>query len=107
DIFRLRPGGLVLTSLGNKQRAQVSGGEQVFFAGGEEYALSTGTVAGTGGDGQQGSHWTDDFFTGQFIGIMDSTGSEGDRDVITSSDLTAFNFFGFKLNPAAKVYEVL
>ncbi len=107
DIFRLRPGGLVLSSLGNKQRAQVSGGEQVFFAGGEEYALSTGTVAGTGGDGQQGSHWKDDALTGQYIGTMDPTGTEGDRDVLTAADLTALNSFGYKINPSSKVYEVL
>jgi hypothetical protein len=107
DLFRLRPGGLVLTSLSNRQRAQVSGGEQVFFAGGEEFALSTGTVAGTGGDGQQGSHWKDDSLTGQYIGTMDPTGTEGDRDVLTAADLTALNAFGYKINPAAKVYEVL
>jgi uncharacterized protein (TIGR03437 family) len=107
DLFRFRTGGLTLSSLGNRPRAQVSGGEQVFFPGGEEYGLSTGTPTGTGGDGQQGGHWKDDSSTSQYIGLMDPGISDGERGLLTAADLTALNFFGYRLNPAAKVNELL
>jgi hypothetical protein len=58
-------------------------------------ALSTGRPDGTGGDGEQSSHWKDDRMTGQYIGVMDPTLADGQRDVITENDLAALRSFGY------------
>jgi uncharacterized protein (TIGR03437 family) len=107
DLFRFRPGGLVFSSLTNSPRVQVAGGAQTFFAGGEEYALSTGTPDASNGDNNQGSHWKADEQTGRYIGILDPTSSAGERDDITSADLVALSNFGYQLNPNAQVFELL
>ncbi len=107
DFFRFRPGGLNLGSITSVPRVQLAGGEQVFFTGDAEVGLSTSSNAGTGGDGRQGSHWKDDSLTGKYIGVMDPTASMGMRGVITDADLTALNYFGFRINSEAIVSEVL
>jgi uncharacterized protein (TIGR03437 family) len=105
DLFRFRPGGLVFNSLGTRQRVMVAGGEQTFFAGGDEFGLATGTPAGTNGDGNQGSHWKDFEQTGAYVGIMDPTGARGERLDLTAADLIALNYFGFQLNNSLQVFE--
>ncbi len=107
DYFRFRPGGLVLNSLGARQRVMVAGGEQTSFFGGEEYGLATGTNAGTNGDTNQGSHWKDFEQTGIYVGVMDPTGARGERLDLTAADLIAINFFGYQLNSDLRVFEQL
>jgi hypothetical protein len=94
DIFRFRPG-TSLDTFATAQRILSSGGTQDFFDGSREVALSTGRPDGTGGDREQASHWKDDRFTGQYIGIMDPTLSDGERQVITGNDLAALRSFGY------------
>ncbi|MGH9936531.1 MAG: NF038122 family metalloprotease, partial [Blastocatellia bacterium] len=66
DLFRFRPG-VTSGSFSAAQRILSSGGEQVFFGGGPELALSTGQPDGNGGDGRHPSHWKDDALTGRYI----------------------------------------
>jgi hypothetical protein len=68
----------------------------VYFAGDSGLPLSTGRPDGSGGDGQQASHWKADDLTGQYIGIMDPTIARGDREVITANDLIALDSFGYQ-----------
>jgi hypothetical protein len=96
DFFRFRPG-INSGGFGTAQRIQSSGGEQVFFAGGEVLAFSTGRPDGTGGDEEQASHWKDDAITGVRIGIMDPTLSSGTRTELTDNDLAAFAMMGFAI----------
>ena len=94
DLFRFRPG-TTLDTFSTALRILSSGGTQDFFDGSKEVALSTGRPDGTGGDREQASHWKDDRLTGQYIGIMDPTLSDGERDVITENDLAALRSFGY------------
>lgn len=107
DFFRFRPGGLRSSDIGSAARLQVAGGEQVYFNGESEFGLSTSANNQTGGDGRQGSHWKDDSLTGQYVGVMDPTIPDGFRGVIAAADLTALNYFGYKINPSTPVGEVL
>jgi len=97
DLFRFRPG-ITLETFSTAQRILSSGGEQVFFAGPPALPLSTGRPDGSGGDGNQASHWKDDALTGQYIGIMDPTARPGERDEITENDLKALDFFGYRVS---------
>jgi hypothetical protein len=97
DLFRFRPG-TTLDTFQTAQRILSSGGSQDFFDGSIEIALSTGRPDGTGGDRQQSSHWKDDRLTGQYIGVMDPTLSDGKRDAITANDLAALKSFGYIIN---------
>ena len=94
DIYRFRPG-ITLDSFATAQRVLSSGGSQDFFDGSREVALSTGRPDGTGGDREQSSHWKDDRLTGEYIGVMDPTLSDGERDTITENDLAALRSFGY------------
>lgn len=96
DLFRFRPGASS-DAFGSAQRILSSGGSQDFFNGSLELALSTGRPDGTGGDREQASHWKDDRFTGEYIGIMDPTLADGQRKTITSNDVAALGWFGFAL----------
>jgi hypothetical protein len=100
DLFRFRPG-TSLSTFATAQRILSSGGNQDYFAGGQDLALSTGRPDGTGGDGEQSSHWKDDFYTGQYIGIMDPTLADGERDEITDNDLAALKSFGYSIGTSA------
>jgi hypothetical protein len=93
DIFRLRPG-TTINSFSMAPRVLSSGGEQVFFAGGAELALSSGRPDVTGGDERQASHWKDDLLTQQYLGIMDPTARRGQRLDISQNDLDALAFIG-------------
>lgn len=60
------------------------------------YSMSTGAK---GGDGRQASHWKDDAFTGNFIGIMDPSLSSGVSEPITAADLRAMELIGYDTIP--------
>ena len=96
DFFRFRPG-VTSGTFTTAQRVQSSGGDQVFFAGGTALPLSTGRPDGTGGDGEQASHWKDDALSGVRIGIMDPTLNSGVRTELTSNDLNAFAMIGYNV----------
>ena len=96
DLFRFRPG-TTLETFATSQRILKTGGEQRFFAGGAEHALSTGNPRGENGDNQQASHWKDDAQTGVHIGIMDPTVSVSSRFVLTKADLEAFAVIGYDI----------
>jgi uncharacterized protein (TIGR03437 family) len=106
DIFRFKPG-ITLPNFMITNRLQLSGGDQIFFAGGNEIALSTGRPDGSGGDGAQASHWKADEDTGQYLGVMDPTISSGRREAETANDLLAFDTFGYRLNSGLTVTEEL
>ena len=97
DIFRFRPG-ITINAFTDAQRVQQSGGDQVFFGGATQLALSTGRANGSGGDGRQASHWKDDALSGQYLGVMDPTLREGFRAALTPNDLAALEAMGYHLN---------
>ncbi len=99
DLFRFRPG-TGPASFTASQRVLSSGGEHVHFDGAPELLLSTGRPDGTQGDTRQSSHWKDDAFTGNFIGIMDPTIPRGRREQLTDNDRRAINFFGYQVGAA-------
>ncbi|HEV8483626.1 MAG TPA: NF038122 family metalloprotease, partial [Blastocatellia bacterium] len=103
DLFRMRPGSPFSTG----DRILSSGGSQVYFAGGASYPLSTGRPDGTGGDGQPASHWKDDKFSGDRIGIMDPTIPQGKRQTITLKDLAALDKFGYTIRPFGNTRPVI
>jgi uncharacterized protein (TIGR03437 family) len=96
DFFRFRPG-VTLGDVSTAPRVLASGGSQVFFGGGPELGLSTGRPDGTGGDGNQASHWKADELTGVYVGVMDPTAGRGQREPITQNDLAAFDTIGYRL----------
>jgi hypothetical protein len=96
DWFRFRPG-VTTGSFTSAQRVQSPGGDHVHFAGGLVHAMSTARGDGTGGDGQQASHWKDDAQSGTRIGIMDPTLSAGARSELTAADLLAFDVMGYTI----------
>jgi hypothetical protein len=98
DLFRFRPGA-TLATLPTAQRVLSSGGNQVFYAGGQELQLSTGKPDGSGGDGNQASHWKDDRFTGNNIGLMDPSARDGQLLTISQNDRNAMAFFGHLVGP--------
>jgi hypothetical protein len=102
DLFRFRPG-TTLSTFATAQRVLSSGGTQDFFAGSQDVALSTGRPDGSGGDGEQSSHWKDDYFTGRYVGIMDPTLADGERDEITDNDLAALRSFGYTITSSSTV----
>ncbi|MGH9935505.1 MAG: NF038122 family metalloprotease, partial [Blastocatellia bacterium] len=96
DLFRFRPG-VTSSVFSTAERILSSGGEQVFFSGEQELALSTGRPDTSSGDGKQGSHWKDDALTGRYVGIMDPTLPAGKRQEITENDLKALDLMGYRL----------
>jgi hypothetical protein len=95
DLFRFRPGTTVDT-FSTARRVLSSGRVQTYFFGAEELSLSTGRPDGSGGDGNQASHWKDDALTGVYVGIMDPTLALGKRETITANDLEALSSFGYQ-----------
>jgi hypothetical protein len=98
DIFRFRRGeaaAISLASFTSARRILSSGGEQVFFAGGEELGLSTGRADSTGGDGFQASHWKNNNLTGVTLGVMDPDLAPGERQAIGDNDLKVLNALGY------------
>lgn len=103
DMFRFRPG-TTMGTFTTAERVLSSGGQQVFFAGGSELALSTGRPDGKKGDKRQASHWKDDGLSGTKIGIMDPTIAFAEHVEISNNDLLAFDTMGYRLvaNPSGK-----
>jgi hypothetical protein len=95
DLFRFRPGATI-DGFGTRQRILKSGGDQVHFDGKPALALSTGRGDGSGGDGNQASHWQDDGISGRYIGIMDPTIPNSRKFEITQADLRALDLFGYR-----------
>jgi len=96
DINRLIPGaGADFT---NAPRLLVSGGDHVHYSMEGELALSTGRPDGSGGDGNQASHWKDDGYTDEYIGIMDPTEPNGVVMTITDQDIRALDLMGYAVN---------
>ncbi len=103
DLFRFRPDTANLNNFDIAQRILSSGGEQVQFNGGPELELSTGKPDGSGGDGEQASHWKDDAQIGgiiNFIGIMDPTIQRNRREEMTANDQGAIDAFGYLITPS-------
>ena len=103
DLFRMRPGSAFSTA----DRILSSGGSQVYIAGSVSYPLSTGRPDGTGGDGHPASHWKDDTFIGDRIGIMDPTIPQGKRQTITFKDLATLDTLGYSLKPMGNSKPVI
>jgi hypothetical protein len=99
DMFRFRPG-VTDDEIGSAKRVLHSGGDQVFFAGGDALALSTGRQDASGGDGRQASHWKDEAITGVFLGLMHPALKPGVHETLTANDLVAFDRLGYTLAPA-------
>jgi uncharacterized protein (TIGR03437 family) len=99
DLFRFRPG-VNLSNFGTAERILSSGGDHIFFDSGAELALSTGRPNGEGGDGKQAPHWKDDSLTGRYIGTMDPSLRQGQRDLLTENDLRAIDVMGYQLASA-------
>lgn len=100
DLFRFRPG-VTLDSFGREPRIVTSGGDQVYFTGGESLDLSTGRDDATGGDRRAASHWKDDAFTGTTVGIMDPTVKRGVALRLTATDLAVLDMLGYTLKEPA------
>jgi len=98
DLYRLRPG-VNMDSFSSSERVLTSGGNQVFYAGGPEFQLSTGRPDETGGDGRQPGNWKDDSLLGARIGVMDPTIAPGRRNTVTLNDLAALDVFGYTIRP--------
>lgn len=106
DIFRFRTG-VSLGTFSTAQRVLSSGEIQVFFAGTNELQLATGRPDGSGGDGDQASHWKENSLTGTYIGIMDPAIARGERNEITASDRLALDAFGYQLKTGPVVNKVV
>lgn len=106
DLFRFRTG-VSTGTFATAQRVTSSGGEQVEFLGGGTTRLSTGRPDGSGGDNNQASHWKDNVQnSGNYIGIMDPTGADGDLDRLTQIDLDTLDFIGFDVRDLITVDTV-
>ncbi|MBK6426682.1 MAG: NF038122 family metalloprotease [Blastocatellia bacterium] len=106
DLYRFRTG-ISTGTFTTAQRVTSSGGEQVQFTGGGTTRLSTGRPNGAGGDGNQASHWKDNVQnSGNYIGIMDPTGADGDLDELTQIDLDTLDFIGFDVKDLITVDSV-
>lgn len=96
DFFRFRPG-VNMGTFGTADRILTTGGDQVWYAGGRELALSTGNPRGENGDRQQASHWKDDGETSVHIGVMDPTIPKAKRVALTRNDLEVFGSIGWDM----------
>ena len=94
DLFRFHPP-VTIDTFTTQQRCLSRGGEQQQFSGGDTTRLSTGGPDASGGDGNQASHWKDNVQNGGvYIGIMDPTGADGDRDEFRPIDLSTLDLIG-------------
>lgn len=101
DLYRFRPGTANLNTFGSAQRILSSGGLQVEFNGGAELGLSTGRPDGTGGDGNQASHWRDDLsVSANYLGIMDPSINRNTRETMTANDMNAIDSLGYDIAAA-------
>lgn len=106
DLYRFRTG-IGTGTFPTAQRVTSSGGEQVQFTGGSTTRLSTGRPDASGGDNNQASHWKDNVQnSGNYIGIMDPTGADGDLDELKQVDLDTLDFIGFDVKDMITVDSV-
>ncbi|UCE01914.1 MAG: NF038122 family metalloprotease [Candidatus Latescibacterota bacterium] len=98
DLYRLLPddGATDFTTSRRVMSAGDTAPNQVLYDGDQDLALSTGALMGDGG---QASHWKADELSGLFIGIMDPTIAQGDREQLTTNDLRAFDLIGWDVAP--------
>jgi hypothetical protein len=101
DLYRFRPGTTTLANFATSPRVLTSGAtttdRRVQFNGNTEVELSTGKPDGSGGDGNQSSHWKDDVGGVPFIGIMDPSIRRGVHLQISANDQRALDFFGYNV----------
>jgi hypothetical protein len=98
DLYRFRPATANLNTFATAQRILSSGGLQVQFNGGAELGLSTGRPDGSGGDGNQASHWRDDLsVSANYIGIMDPSINRNTRETMTANDMNAIDSLGYTI----------
>ncbi|MDT7543386.1 MAG: hypothetical protein QOE33_3290 [Acidobacteriota bacterium] len=101
DFYRFRPGTTSNANFLSAQRAVSAGVDandrRIQFNGNAEIELSTGKPDGTGGDGNQSSHWKDDHLSGIYLGIMDPSLSRGVHKSITANDIRALDFMGYNI----------
>lgn len=95
DLFRFKTP--KPNSFTNDPRPQKSGGSQYFYDG-NGLPVATGRPDGSGGDGQQASHWRDDVVNGTTIGLMDPTLPKGKHQTIDSTDLRVIDRIGWSLS---------
>lgn len=96
DLYRLRPGAS-LGTFSTSQRIQSAGGDHEFFALDWSAPLSTGRGDGTGGDGEQASHWKDDRFINWNVGLMDPRLPPFRYATATVYDAFAFDLLGYAI----------
>jgi hypothetical protein len=105
DIFRFRSS-ITTNTFTTAQRIMSVGGSQVYFTGQNFFVegfstnqlrLSNGGPDGSGGDGNQSSHWKDDDLTGEYIGIMDPNVTSGIHEDTTENDFSALETLGWNL----------
>ncbi len=105
DLFRFRSS-ITTSSFTTAQRIMSTGGSQVYFTGQTfvvegsattRLGLSTGGPSGDEGDGSQSSHWKADELTGEYIGIMDPTITDGVHESTTENDFLALETLGWNL----------
>ena len=105
DLFRFRSS-ITTSTFTTAQRIMSIGGSQVYFTGQtffvegfgtDQLRLSNGGPDGSGGDGNQSSHWKDDDLTGEYIGIMDPNVSSGFHENITENDFSVLETMGWNL----------
>ncbi len=98
DLFRFaNTPGLVPTTaaeFNSFPRSLIPGEDEVTSDSISSFRMATGVY---NGDGNQGSHWKNDDFTGQFIGLMDPTLAANTVEDITPADLQALNLIGYNL----------
>jgi hypothetical protein len=94
DIFRFRPGTTTGT-FSTAQRVLSSGGQHAFFNGSSELSMSTGRPDGSGGDGNQASHWKTQVVVQPAIGIMIPSLALGERQTISDHDVRAMDLIGY------------
>jgi hypothetical protein len=104
DLFRLLPN-LGAVDFTGAERLLTTGdlaAMHVTHDGTDDLAMSTGANLG---DGNQASHWKDDVLSGSFIGIMDPTLSNGQREELTGVDLRAFGLIGWDMADPMRVHR--
>ncbi len=110
DLFRFRAAArsdFTPEVIRAEPRPVLSGTAQVFFAGREPIALSTGRGDGQTGDGNPAGAWKDDALTGRYLGVLDPTLATGERGGFTANDLRALQALGYNINEFSSVMEVL
>ena len=80
----------------NDPRYLDTGGSAIFDDLALERAMSTGTFTG---DAREASHWKDDGYTGQLLGVMDPSMSFGVAESVSANDVRALDLIGYDAVP--------